>query len=53
MGQYGASGLNLEVDGARIASGLGTTDKRALARAFGPTTRPSETVMLLSVAFPI
>jgi len=53
MGQYGASGQNREVDGGKIASGLATTDKRAMARAFGPTTRLSETVMLLTVAFPI
>jgi len=45
MGQYGASGQNREVDGGKIASGLATTDKRAIARAFGPTTRLSETVM--------
>jgi len=53
MGQYGASGPNREVDGGRIASGLATTDKRAIARAFGMTTKPSETVMLLTEAFPI
>ena len=39
MGQYGASGQNREVDGARIASGLATTDKRAIARTFGTTTK--------------
>jgi len=53
MGQYGASGWNWEVGGGRIASGLATTDKRAIARAFGMTTKPSETVMLLTEAFPI
>jgi len=53
MGQYGASGRNREVDGGRIASGLATTDKLAIARAFGTTTKLSETVMLLTKAFPI
>ena len=53
IGQYGASGRNREVDGGRIASGLATTDKQAIVRAFGTTTKPSETVMLLTEAFPI
>jgi len=53
MGQYGASGRNQEVDGGRIASGLATTDKRAIARAFGTMTKPRETVMLLTEGFPI
>jgi len=53
MGQYGASGRNQEVGGGRIASGLATTNKRAIARAFGTTTKPNETVMLLTEAFPI
>jgi len=53
MGQYGASGRNREGGGGRIASGLATTDKRAIARAFGTTTSPDETVMLLTEAFPI
>jgi len=53
MGQYGASGRNRKVDGGRIASGLPRTDKRAIARAFRPKTRPSETVMLLTMALPI
>jgi len=52
-GQYGASGRNREGGRGRIASGLATTDKRAIARAFGATARPSETVMLLTEAFPI
>jgi len=39
MGQYGASGRNREGGKGRIASGLATTDKRAIARAFGMTTR--------------
>ena len=52
-GQYGASGRNREVGRGRIASGLATSDQRAIARAFGATARPSETVMLLTEAFPI
>jgi len=51
--QYGASGRNREGGRGRIASGLATTDQRAIARAFGATARPSETVMLLTQAFPI
>jgi len=53
MGQYDASGQNEEVEGGRIASGLATTDKRAIARPSGPTTKPSGTVMLLTEASPI
>jgi len=53
MGQYGASGRNREVGAGRIASGLATTDKQAIARSFGTTTKPSETVILLTEAFPI
>jgi len=53
MGQYGASGRSREVDRGRIASGLATTNKQAIGRAFGMTTKPSETMMLLTVAFPI
>jgi len=57
MGQYGASGRNREGRRGRIASGLATTDKQAIARAFGTTTRPGQdrdkTVMLLTEAFPI
>ena len=52
-GQYGASGRNREGGRGRIANGLATTDQRAIARAFGATARPSETVMLLTEAFPI
>jgi len=52
-GQYGASGRNREGVRGRIASGLATTDQRAIARAFGATARPSETLMLLTEAFPI
>jgi len=40
MGQYGASGRNREGGRGRIASGLATTDKQTIARAFGTTTRP-------------
>jgi len=53
MGHYGASGLNREMEGGRIASRLATTDKRAIPRTFGPTPKPSGTVMLLTEAFPI
>jgi len=60
MGQYGASGPNregveegLRAGRGRIASGLATTDKRAITRAFGKRTKPSRTVMLLTEAFPI
>ena len=53
MGQYGASGRNLEGGRGRIASGLATTDERAIARPFGTTAKPSESVMLLTEAFPI
>ena len=53
MGQYGASGQNRELDGGRIASGLATTDKGAIARAFGTPRKPTETLMLLTEAFPI
>jgi len=42
MGQYGASGQNREGGGGSIASGLATTDKRAISRAFGTTTRPGQ-----------
>jgi len=52
IGQYGASGQNREGGRGRIASGLATTDQRAIARAFGATARPSGTVMLLTEAFP-
>ena len=53
MGQYGASGQNREGGRGRIASGLATTDYQAMARAFGTRAKPSETVMLLTEAFPI
>jgi len=38
MGQYGASGRNREGGRRRRVSGLATTDKRPIARAFGTTT---------------
>ena len=53
MGQYGATGQNQVVDGGRIACGPATTDKHAIGRVFGTTKKPSETVMLLSEAFPV
>ena len=53
MGQYGASGWNREGGGGRIASGLATADKQAIARVFGTTTSRDETVMLLTKTFPI
>jgi len=53
MGQYGASGQNWAGGTGRTASGLATTDKRAIARAFGTMTKPSKTVMLLTEAIPI
>jgi len=52
-GQYGASGQNREGGGGRMASTLATTDQGAIARAFGTTAKPSETLMLLTEAFPI
>jgi len=53
MGQYGASGQNREGGRGRITRGLATTDQRAIARAFGTTAKLSETVKLLTEAFPI
>jgi len=52
IGQYGASGRNWEGGRGRVANGLATTDKRAIARAFGTTTRRGETVVFLTEAFP-
>jgi len=52
-GQYGASGQNREGGRARIVSRPATTDKRAMARAFGTTAKPSATVKFLTEAFPI
>jgi len=53
MGQYGARRRNRERGRGRIASRLATTNKRAIARAFGATANPSGTVRLLTEAFPI
>jgi len=52
MGQYGASGRNWEGGRGRIASGLATTDKRAIARAFGTTTRPGRDHDVTNRGFP-
>jgi len=53
MRQYHHSGQNREEEGGRIASGLATTEKRAIAKAFGMTTKPSGTMMLLNETFAI
>jgi len=52
MGQYGASGRNREGGRGRIASGLATTDKRAIARAFGTTTRLGQDRDVTNRGFP-
>jgi len=52
MGQYGASGQNGEGGGGRIASGLAATDKRAIARAFGTTTRLGQDRDVTNRGFP-
>ena len=52
MGQYGASGRNREGGSGRIASRLATTDKRAIARAFGTTTRPGPDSDVTNRGFP-
>jgi len=52
MGQYDASGRNREGDRGRIANGLATTDKRAIARAFGTTTRPGQDRDVTNRGFP-
>ena len=49
----GASGQNREEDEGRIANGLATTDKLAIARAFGTTKNRGGTKTLLTVAFPV
>ena len=49
----GGRGRNREEERGRIANKIAAADKRAIARAFGTTTKPSETVMLLTEAFPI
>jgi len=52
MGQYGASGWNREGGRGRIANGLATTDKRAIASAFGTTTRPGRDRDVTNRGFP-
>ena len=52
MGQYGASGWNPEGGGGRIVSGLATTDKGAIARAFGTTTRTGRDRDVTNRGFP-
>ena len=52
LGQYGASGQNLEGGGGRITNGLATTDKRAIARTFGTTTRPRRDRDVTNRGFP-
>jgi len=52
IGQYGASGRNREGGGRRIANGLATSDKRAIARAFGTTTRPGRDRDVTNRGFP-
>jgi len=52
MGQYGASGRNREAGRGRIASWLATTEKRAIAGAFGMTTRPGRERDVTSRGFP-
>jgi len=51
-GQYGASGQNREGGSGRIANGLATTDQRAIARAFGTTTRPERDRDVTTRGFP-
>jgi len=52
MGQYGASGRNQEGGRGRITSGLAITDKQAIARAFGTTTRPGRDRNVTNGGFP-
>jgi len=52
MGQYGASGRNREGGRGRIANGLATTDKPAIARAFGTTTTPGRDRDVTNQGFP-
>ena len=52
IGQYGTSGQNREGGGGRIASGLATTDKRAIARAFGTPARPGRDRDVTNRGFP-
>jgi len=51
-GQYCSSGGNWEWGGGRIASGLATANKRAIARAFGTTTRPGRDRDVTNGGFP-
>jgi len=52
MGQYGDSGPKREGGRGMIANGLATTDKRAIARAFGTTTRLGRDRHVTNRAFP-
>jgi len=52
MGQYGASGRNREGGRGRIVNGLARTDKQAIARAFGTTTRPGRDCDVTNQGFP-
>jgi len=52
-GRNGASGQNREVERGRIANRLATTDKRAIARAFGRRRDGGGTEMLLTEDFPM
>jgi len=52
MGQSGASGRNRERGRGRIASGLATTHKQAIERAFGTTTRPGQDRDVTNRGFP-
>jgi len=51
-GQYGASGRNREGGSGTIANGLASTDKRAIASAFGTTTRPGRDGDVTNRGFP-
>jgi len=51
-GQYGASGRNREGGRGTIANRLATTDKRAIARAFGTRTRPGRDRGVTNRGFP-
>ena len=51
-GQYGASGRNREGGRGTIANGLASADKRAIARAFGTTTRPGRDRDVTNRGFP-
>jgi len=51
-GQYGASRRILEEEGGRITSALATTDKQAIARAFGTMTLPRRDRDVTNRGFP-